>query len=113
MGLNPSGGQGRNSVGDIKVLHSRFGQGWVLGGSSSLLECSDLSKKVCPAAIFIAAIAHLEVRPVKEYTEFHTVSGVDIMLSKVEDSKFMESDNLGVLPAKRCDRCLGCSDCSN
>ena len=33
LSLHPSGGQGRDAVGELRAYESMFGQGWVLAGS--------------------------------------------------------------------------------
>ena len=92
LSLHPSGGQGRNSCGNLRMLNSDFGSGWVAVGAHPYLDTptSSLSEQ-----------ADAVVR----------VSRCDI--SPVLPSTFWESECLGVLPEKRCGRCLQCSTCSD
>ena len=40
LSLHPSGGQGRNAVGNLRALHSNFGNGWIIAGTHPLLKQS-------------------------------------------------------------------------
>ena len=90
--LHPDGGQGRNAVGDIKVLDSSFGSGWVIAGTHPLLE--QVPVQLSTAAHCIAKINRCEVVP-------ELLPG------------FWEGDSLGVLPPKRCNKCMNCSQCTD
>jgi hypothetical protein len=90
--LHPDGGQGRDAAGDLKVLQSRYGDGWVIAGSHPLLKPTAAS--LTAAALSIVKINKCEIVP-------EHLPG------------FWEGDTLGVLPPKRCKRCIGCSNCSD
>ena len=90
--LHPDGGRGINAVGDLKILRSKFGSGFVVAGSHPRLKISSSSMNV--ASLNIAQINKCEIIPTSM-------------------PNFWEADSLGVLPPKRCSRCLGCSNCSD
>ena len=90
--LHPDGGQGRDCVGDLKALQSRYGDGWVIAGSHPLLQPAAAS--LTSAAMSIVRINKCEIVP-------ENLPG------------FWEGDTLGVLPPKKCKRCIGCSNCSD
>ena len=58
--LHPSGGQGRNCVDNLKVLHSRFSKGWVIGGSHPDLHISSPTMPV--SALVNARICQVTAR---------------------------------------------------
>ena len=91
LGIHPSGGQGQYCVGDIRAYESKFGCGWVLAGSHPSIRavCSFLS----PSAVQLARTYKCEISP------------------ELQPS-FWEGDCLGVLPPKRCGKCLRCK-CSD
>ena len=89
--LHPSGGQGRNCVDNLRVLHSRFSKGWLVGGSHPDLKATKVLPK---SALSLVQAYRVDVRP-------------ELKLN------FWDGENLGVLPAKRCGRCLHCSDCQD
>ena len=90
--IHPDGGQGQDAVGDLKALHSRFGTGWVIAGSHPLLKLATSS--LCSVAHCIAKVNKCEIVP-------ESLPG------------FWEGDALGVLPPKRCNRCMTCSSCTD
>ena len=90
--LHPSGGQGRNCAENLKVLHSKFSKGWVVAGSHPAFQTS--SAKLTSSALSLVKVARVEIKP-----EF-TVG-------------FWEGENMGVLPPKRCGRCMQCSECKD
>ena len=92
LGLHPSGGQGRDSVGDMRAYQSLFGQGWVLAGSHPDLKPG--GSHLTPSALNLARIYKCEIIP------------------ELEPS-FWEGDCLGVLPPKRCGKCLRCLQCTD
>ena len=56
-GLHPSGGKGRDSVGNLKVLETRFGEsGYILGGSHKLLKCRTPRLSAAAAEIRVAKL---------------------------------------------------------
>ena len=92
LGLHPSGGQGRDSVGDVRAYESSFGCGWVLGGTHPSI--APASSILHTSAVNLARTYKCEISP-------------ELLPS------FWEGDCLGVLPPKRCGRCLRCSQCTD
>ena len=90
--LHPDGGQGRDTFGYLKALQSKFGHGWVIGGTHPSLKLTPI--ELTKEAFNIARVNKLSVVP----------EGV---------ASFWAGDSLGVCPPKRCDRCLGCQNCSD
>ena len=60
--LHPDGGQGRNCVGNLKMLHSKFSKGWLLGGSHS--DLLPASPNLTSSALAVARVCRVEVKPV-------------------------------------------------
>ena len=89
---HPSGGNGRDSVGDMRAYQSWYGSGWVLAGSHPSL---------IPGKSVLSTSAHHLARIYK----------CDIAPQLLPS--FWEADCLGVLPAKRCGKCLRCLQCSD
>ena len=109
MGLNffslhPDGGQGRNSKGNLKMLHSKFSKGWLLGGSHPALNVAP--SILTQSALTIARVCRVEVKP-----QFSIKS--ELSLKPYNNIDFWEADGLGVLAPKRCGRCLKCPDCND
>ena len=96
--LHPDGGQGRNVVGNFRALHSQFSTGWVFGGSHPSLKLS--ATQFSGSAQLFFRCARVDVKPV-----FNSIKAVSL--------NFMEQENLGVLPARRCNGCLSCKDCKD
>ena len=92
LSLQPSGGEGRDSLGNLRALHSIFGCGWVLAGAHPLLGSGSSSLSV--QATSMARINRCDISPVLS-------------------SSFWESECMGVQSPKRCGRCLLCSTCSD
>ena len=104
FGLHPSDGQGRNAVGNLKVLHSNFSKGWLLGGSHPSLQVSSASLN--SSALSIARVCKVNVRPVINFKS-------ELSPKPYETLDFWKSDGLGVYPPKRCNRCMKCPDCTD
>ena len=102
--LHPDGGQGINCVGNLKMLHSKFSKGWLLGGSHPDLLTT--SSNLTSSALTVARVCRVEVKPV-----FGIQSDVNFKPQYSMD--FWQADGLGVLPPKRCCRCMKCSDCND
>ena len=92
ISLHPHGGSVKYQSGNLRMFNSNFGVGWVLAGAHPFL-CSKDSELV-QSAVSVARVNRVEVKPVLPVT-------------------FWESECLGVLPQKRCGRCLQCSTCSD
>ena len=92
LGLHPSGGQGRDSVGNMRAYQSQFGHGWVLAGSHPALKPG--RTQLTPSALNLARIYKCEIIP------------------ELQPS-FWEGDCLGVLPPKRCGKCMRCVQCTD
>ena len=92
LSLHPSGGQGRNAVGNLRALQSSFGKGWVICGAHPLLDSSIPQLSVKAAAV--ARVNRCEVSP-------------------VIGTSFWAGENMGVLAKKRCLRCQNCVKCTD
>ena len=92
LSLHPSGGQGRNSVGNLRVCQSAFGNGWVVSGAHPLLDASH--PNLTAQAISLVRVNRVDIIPVLPET-------------------FWQAESMGVKPPKRCGRCLQCSSCSD
>ena len=94
IGLNmnhliPEGGKGKNKHEGMKCKTSLFGCGWVLGGCHGDLDTPSPGLSQHAA---VMRVAKIQVIP----ESFH----ID----------FWEAENMGVLPAPRCDRCIACHE---
>ena len=92
LGLHPDGGLGRDAVGDMRAYQSQFGLGWVLAGTHPDIKPGVVQLSYC--AFNISRTFRCEVVP-------------EMLPS------FWEGECLGVLPPKRCGRCLRCRQCSD
>ena len=92
LGLHPSGGQGRDAVGNLRAYQSLFGHGWVVAGTHPDIKPGKCT--LSPSAMHLARAFKCEVIP-------ELLPG------------FWEGDCLGVLPPKRCGKCLRCMECSD
>ena len=92
LGEHPNGGQGRDAIGDLRAYQSHYGSGYVFAGTHPAL--SKNNSKLLSSAIQLARVHKCEVAP-------------ELLPS------FWEGECLGVLPPKRCGKCLRCSDCSD
>ena len=92
LSLHPSGGEGVNCVGNLCAMKSQFGCGWLIGGSDPRLKSSQV--KLTAQALALVSVARVEVRP-------------------YEQKDLFEMDNLGILPAKRCNKCKNCKLCTD
>ena len=92
LGLHPDGGIGRDAVGDMRAYQSQFGLGWVLAGT------------------------HPDIKPGRSMLSVNAVNLARIFKCEVVPEllpSFWEGECLGVLPPKRCGKCLRCSQCSD
>ena len=115
-GLHPSGGKGRDCVGNLKVLETRFGEtGYILGGSHKLLKCRTPRLSAAAAEIRVARLeVHPDVSVVDIDSEVERNFG-RIMISKLNiqpelTPEYWETDQLGVEPPRRCQKCKQCAD---
>ena len=92
LGEHPSGGQGRDAVGDLRAYQSQYGAGWVIAGTHPSLVPG--SSALSNPAVHLARFNKCEVVP-------------QLLPS------FWEGECLGVLPPKKCGKCLRCTDCSD
>ena len=92
MSLQPTGGEGKHSIGNLRALQSRFGCGWVIAGAHPLLGSG--SSKLSAQALTMARVNRCDISPVLP-------------------ASFWEAECLGVQPPKRCGRCLLCTTCSD
>ena len=125
IGLNfnqlfPTGGEGKDSVGNMKVLKTKFGEtGWILGGTHPLLKSHCPRYSVAAREIRVAKVEispSLTVSPVDAQVKqrFHEIVSARVVTEK--NIKFWESDQLGVEPPRRCQRCRQCGksgECSD
>ena len=91
LGLHPEGGKGKDKVGNLRALTNEFSHGWVIGGS------------------------HPKLRPLKAKRNFQVslmanINKIEIIPPVYKD--FLELENLGVEPPKRCQKCKNCKFCS-
>ena len=127
IGLNfnnlfPTGGEGKDCVGNLKVLRTKFGPtGYLLGGTHHDLKP--------PLPQFSAAAVEMRAARVEIVPEYNInclddeisdklkeVKAARVQIEKELTVEHWESDNLGVEPPRRCRKCLQCAergDCSD
>ena len=103
-GLFPSGGNGKNCVGNLKVLGTKFGSGWVIGGSHPNLRGSSPQFSPIASEIRISKIK-LDVIPKIKIAR----TPRDKVVRELT-TEFYESDHLGIEPPRRCDKCRKCAN---
>ena len=59
LGEHPSGGEGRDAVGDLRAYQSQYGDGWVIAGTHPAIKSSAI--EISAPAIHLARINKLEV----------------------------------------------------
>ena len=92
LGLHPEGGTGFDKVGNLKALKSEFSHGWVIAGSHPKLKPCKIN--LTTQASIMATLSRVEITP-QTYKDF------------------LELENLGIEPPKRCQRCKMCKFCSD
>ena len=97
---------GENPVGNLRLLKSRFGSGWLLDGSHPKIKSSAIKLN---KAVHLLKTCSLGPR-VWQDEKIKTVNFAKNKLAKVPD--FFEAEELGTVVPKRCLRCSGCKDCS-
>ena len=121
IGLNfnhlfPTGGEGRNSVGSLKTLSTRFGPtGYILGGTHPDLKPS--VPKFSSAAAEIR-VARVEIVPDVKISKIDNdiqnrldeIKSAKVKIEKELTVEHWESDNLGVEPPRRCRKCRQCAE---
>ena len=136
-GLHPSGGEGDNCVGNLKVLSTIFGStGFIVGGTHPLLKCKPLKFSFSVARLRVAKVVVSPIISVEELPEFLPIPnscsdayedpaagspGQEETLSDTVKSaklevepdllpEYWDSDQLSVLPPRRCERCRQCAE---
>ena len=98
VALLPTGGAGENQNEHLRVMDCKFGSGYVLGG-------------------YHESIHGVEMELSEEAKMFSTIKFAmgGKILNAVCNTKpitFMEAEELGTVPPRRCDRCIRCPNCS-
>ena len=97
VALLPTGGEGVNCCGNLRVMNTKFGSGVVLGGShpsftAEGVHYTEEARKICYA---------------------RRVRGRQMnFLRKEPYPAFLEAEELATEIPRRCDRCAGCTKCS-
>ena len=116
-GLFPTGGEGKNCCENIKVMKTKFGKtGWILGGSHSSLNV--VNPQLSNGALSILTAARIQCIPevlvedidAQVERELDRVSVLKVSVEPQLTPEYWESDNLSILPPRRCSRCKQCSE---
>ena len=102
--LHPKGGEGRDQVGDLRALTSGFGAGWLVAGTHPNLRGAE--GRLSEGARELAMVAHVKVNGEEEVMVCHAATKPGAL------GEFMEAEEMGVPPRKRCSRCRACAGCS-
>ena len=92
-------------LGDLRVLETPFGCGWVLKGCHPNLSFNHLNQLPSLSAN-AHALNQAEQSPPPEFQIFHVSSEFRSSL------EFHELEELGTTPAPVCPQCTGCRDCT-
>ena len=106
--LHPSGGTGKNIQGNLKALNSIFGTGWVIGGCHQNIKATP--NKLTPEAA-TSRVAKISGVPEVDVVSKYSLNPVfaRIQIDPVLTPEFWESDCMGVLPPRKCNRCRTCA----
>ena len=99
--LLPTGGEGRDQVEGLRVMRTKFGSGFVLGGWNQQIT----------GKLVVKTEAALRMTMAKFAKQFVNGKRINIMTSR--PNAFMEAEEIGTVMPRRCDRCLGCARCSS
>ena len=107
LGLGSSSlhGRTRQEWGNLRLMESRFGCGWVIRGSHKLLKFPTIAMKPAMSVAAQAMSQAVEIPP-SLYNVFHIASAL------TPGDEFSELNELGTSPAPVCRRCVGCKDCT-
>ena len=107
LGLGSSSlhGRTRQEWGNLRLLESRFGCGWVIRGSHELLKFPTIAMQPAMSVAAQAMSQAVDVPP-SLYNVFHIASAL------TPGAEFSELNELGTSPAPVCGRCAGCEDCT-
>ena len=105
--LRPVGGLGVDSVGNLKALRSRFGCGWLLGGSHKDLQLSSPRFSNQAASARIAKVTVVPEVPL--VADLQTSSSAKVTVDPLLTPDFWESEQMGVLPPRKCLKCKQCA----
>ena len=93
-------------MGNLRLLKSRFGSGWLLDGSHP---------KIKAGAVKLNKTVHLlktcNLGP-HVWSEEKTKRVSHVKTRHTKFPEFLEAEELGTVAPKRCLRCSGCKDCS-
>ena len=108
-GLFPSGGEGNNCVGNLKVLSTIFGTtGFVLGGSHPLLKCQPLKFSSAVAQLRVAKVTVSPAIEVSILPEYLPVSKEipDKLAESREESEQVILEDVGAEHEEHSDNCV-------
>ena len=103
-GLHPTAGGGEKTVGNLRLLDSRFGTGKVLDG------CHPVIKAVPPMLMEQSTVnlTHASLGEVRHQGEPRSVNHVKKLRGF---PSFLECEELGTAQPKRCNSCQSCAAC--
>ena len=114
-GLMPSGGQGKNCVGNLKALETKFGDsGWILGGSHKKLQVfaprfSSLAAEIRVARVQVIPEVTVSCIDTDVEEEFHRMTAAKVSIEPELNPEYWEKDQLGVEPPRKCTKCRQCA----
>ena len=90
--------------GNIKVMTSLFGGGYVFGGTHSAIKTS--------AVTWSQTVSNIRCSLLTSPTPIigATVNRTTVHVKPTRE--FFEAENLGIMPPRRCNNCMNCRDCS-
>ena len=91
-------------MGDLRALTSGFGAGWLVAGTHPNLRGAE--GRLSEGARELAMVAHVKVNGEEEVMVCHAATKPGAL------GEFMEAEEMGVPPRKRCSRCRACAGCS-
>ena len=116
--LFPTGGTGADCHENIRVKKTRFGsRGWIIGGTHSSLSLSQKSSAgFSDAASQLMSASSLKVFEGVNVVDLSTqveekldhINVAKVVIEPELTSEYWDSDNLSVLPPRRCSKCRAC-----
>ena len=97
-GLLPTGGTGRDKVGNLRVLQLDLGQGYVLGGHHPDLAVPGVSFSSLANGLRKSSVSRQQPKLVNHIERCSV--------------PYLDPEDISITPARRCNRCRNCQQCT-
>ena len=99
----------KETVSRMVVKTSIFGSGWVLNGAHEMLECGNI--ELDRNIQIIRSGCYQSNKVVVKYSQEVSFSNVEEYTYEKTEKEFMDGEDLGCEPPRRCIKCKGCQEC--